>query len=124
MAKKDKFSEINTQRKVNVADKLQTEISIQGQQVTATKEEADARAAAGNTQGRKGCKEPRINMAFWTENFEFIKNASKRNGLTMTRYCNYVIEIFRKEHPEEQAKADDAKKNAEELEATRLSANH
>lgn len=116
MAKKADFSGINTQRRMNVADELQTEISMQGQQATASKEEAAARAATGRTQGRKGCKAVRINMAFWTENHNFITYGARACGMTMTEFCNAVIEKYRKEHPDVQAKADEAQQNAESLE--------
>ena len=115
MAKKADFSGINTQRRMNVADELQTEISIQGQQATASKEEAAARAATGRTQGRKGCKAVRINMAFWTENHAFLTYGARAYGSDMTKFCNTVIEMFRREHPEIQKKADMIKKNADSL---------
>ena len=115
MAKKADFTGINTQRRMNVADELQTEISMQGQQATASKEEAAARAATGRTQGRKGCKAVRINMAFWTENHDFLKYGARAYGMNMTEFCNVVIEKYRKEHPDVQKKADVIKKNADSL---------
>ena len=55
-----------------------------------TKEEAEQRKKAAQTQGAKGAKMDRINMAF-----------------SMTTFCNYVIEQSRKENAElfEQAQA-------------------
>lgn len=116
MAKKTDFSGINTQRRMNVAEVLQTEISTKGQQGKASKEESERRAAEGRTQGRKGCKAVRINMAFWTENYCFIEAGARAYGMTMTKFCNKVLESYRADHPEVQAKADEAKKNAESLE--------
>ena len=100
MAKKADFSGINTQRRMNVADELQTEISMQGQQATASKEEAAARAATGRTQGRKGAKAVRINMAFSPDNHEFIKVMASQTGRTMTETCNLIVQAFREAHPE------------------------
>ena len=113
MAKKTDFSEI---RKGRVTGALEAATGTRGQQGTASKEEAAARAAEGKTQGRKGCKAVRINMAFWTENHNFITYGARACGMTMTEFCNVVIEKYRKEHPDVQAKADEAQQNAESLE--------
>lgn len=77
-----------------------------GQQGTATPEEAAERAAQLKTQGRKGCKAVRINMAFTPDNHQFVKIMARISGQSMTEFTNYVIEQYRKEHPEifEQAK--------------------
>lgn len=77
-----------------------------GQQDTAPQEEAAERAAQLRTQGRKGCKATRINMAFTPDNHEFVKIMSRITGKSMTEFTNYVIERYRTEHPEifEQAK--------------------
>ena len=45
-----------------------------------------------HTQGRKGKRLPRINMAFTLENYEFLRVHSRINGLTMTEYVNSLIE--------------------------------
>jgi len=81
--------------------------SRKGQQGTASPQEAQERAAQLKTQGRKGCKAIRINMAFTPENHEFIKVMATISGKTMTEFANLVIERYRTEHPEifEQAKA-------------------
>ena len=81
--------------------------SRKGQQGTASPQEAAERAAQLKTQGRKGCKAIRINMAFTPENHEFIKVMATISGKTMTEFANLVIERYRTEHPEifEQAKA-------------------
>ena len=44
------------------------------------------------TQGRKGEKLPRINMAFSPANHEFINIMSRLSGLTLTQYVNRVID--------------------------------
>lgn len=44
------------------------------------------------TQGRKGQKLPRINMAFTPENYEFLRCYPRRNDLSMTEYVNQLIE--------------------------------
>ena len=67
---------------------------------TAGKEEQAERAAAMQTQGRKGCKAKRINMAFTPGNYEFIKVMAKASGRTMTEFTNLVIAAYQREHPE------------------------
>lgn len=116
MAKKTDFSEI---RKGRVTGALEAATSTRGQQGTASKEEAAERAATGKTQGRKGCKAVRINMAFWTDNYNFIKYGARRAGMTMTEFCNYVIENFRDDNPDAERKANEAREEYESLTADR-----
>lgn len=46
----------------------------------------------GATQGRKGQKAPRINMAFSPANHEWIKKRSKQLGVSATVLVNTIIE--------------------------------
>ena len=92
MAKKD-FSAMNTGRAETaessaVMRKLEQGASNKGQQGEATQQEAAERAAALRTQGRKGCKATRINMAFTPDNHEFIKVMARITGKTMTEFAN------------------------------------
>ena len=104
MASKKDFAGMNTGR---VYGAIEQATSNKGQQGTASPQEAAERAANLKTQGRKGCKATRINMAFTPENHEFIKVMARLTGKTMTEFTNLVIERYRTEHPElyEQAKA-------------------
>ena len=105
MASKKDFTKINTGSRVFSA--IEQATTTKGQQGTASPEELAARRAALQTQGRKGCKAIRINMAFTPENHEFIRVMAKATGHTMTEFTNLVIEAYRREHPEimEQAAA-------------------
>lgn len=47
------------------------------------------------TQGRKGQKLPRINMAFSNDNLEYLQIISRIEGVSMTRYVNILIEADR-----------------------------
>ena len=96
MAKKD-FGAINTGRVYNAIEKS---TSRRGQQATVSPQEAAERASQLKTQGRKGCKAVRINMAFTPENHDYIKVMAKVTGKTMTELTNIVIEKYRTEHPE------------------------
>lgn len=46
----------------------------------------------GATQGKKGHKAPRINMAFSPENHEWIKTRSRQIGISATEFVNTIIE--------------------------------
>lgn len=97
MASKKDFGGINTDR---VYGAIETATSKRGQQGTASPKEAAERAAELKTQGRKGCKAIRINMAFTPENHRFIKIMAKASGRTMTEFTNLVIAAYQREHPE------------------------
>ena len=96
MAKKD-FAGMNTSR---VYGAIEQATSRKGQQGTASPQEQAERREELRTQGRKGCKATRINMAFTPANHEFIKVMAKATGKTMTEFTNVVIEAYRNEHPE------------------------
>ncbi len=97
MATKKDFTGINTGRVYNAIEQA---TSRRGQQGTASPQEAAERAAELKTQGRKGCKATRINMAFTPDNHDFIKIMARVTGKTMTEFTNLVIERYRGEHPE------------------------
>jgi len=44
------------------------------------------------TQGRRGLKMPRMNMAFTPSNMEYLKTMAGVHGMTVTRFMNHVIE--------------------------------
>ena len=102
MASKKDFAGVNTGR---VYGAIEQATSRKGQQGTASPQEAAERAAQLKTQGRKGCKAIRINMAFTPENHEFIRVMARASGKTMTEFANLVIAAYQREHPEILAKA-------------------
>lgn len=104
MASKKDFAGINTGR---VYSTIEQATSNKGQQGEASPQEKAERASGLRTQGRKGCKAIRINMAFTPENHEFIKIMARISGKTMTEFANLAIERYRTEHPDlyEQARA-------------------
>ena len=99
MAKGKDFTNINTGRANKVYSNIETATSKRGQQGKASPQEAHDRANKLKTQGRKGCKAIRINMAFTPDNHQFIKVMAKISGQTMTEFTNLVIERYREEHP-------------------------
>lgn len=104
-AKKD-FSSINVPSARTVYSAIEQGTHTKGQQTTASPQEQAERMEALQTQGRKGVKAIRINMAFTPSNHQFIKTMAKATGRSMTEFTNDVISAYRNEHPEfmEQAK--------------------
>lgn len=99
-AKKKDFSAIDTGINTGRVHKtIEQATSSKGQQGTAGPQEQAERAAELRTQGRKGCKAIRINMAFTPDNHTFIRVLSKATGRTMTQLTNDVITAYRNEHP-------------------------
>jgi len=100
--KKQDFSGINTGK---VYRNIEIATGTKGQQGEASPQEQAERKAGLKTQGRKGCKALRINMAFTPDNHEFIAVMAKASGRSMTEFTNLVIEAYRREHPEILAQA-------------------
>lgn len=55
-------------------------------------ERAAEMAAQGKTQGRKGCKAHRINMAFDPEIYDYIRTMARVRGESITVFSNRVFE--------------------------------
>ena len=79
---------------------LETATAQTGQQGEATPQEIADRRESLQTQGRKGAKAIRINMAFTPANHEFIRIMANASGKSMTQFTNLVIAAYRREHPE------------------------
>ena len=103
MASKKDFSGLNTGSRVYSS--IEQATSTKGQQGTASPEEVEERKESLKTQGRKGAKAIRINMAFTPSNHEFIRVMSKASGKTMTEFTNLVIAAYQREHPDIMQKA-------------------
>lgn len=91
------FKEMNTS---DVYHNLDVGNNRRGQQPPLSEGEKDARLAAMQTQGRKGCHSPRINLALTPENHEFIRVMAKATGKTMTQFINAIIAAYKREHPD------------------------
>lgn len=96
MAKKD-FSTANTGRVYGAITEATAETTAQQaqdvqhpRQVYSTQKAQEMREA-GTTQGRKGCKAVRINMAFAPDIHEYIKTMARVRGESVTDFTNYVF---------------------------------
>ena len=49
----------------------------------------------GTTQGKKGQRAKRINMAFSDANHEYITKESRRQGMSATAFVNMIIDEYR-----------------------------
>ena len=52
----------------------------------------EATPEVAQTQGRKGAKLPRINMAFTPQNLEYLRIMAGLRGQSVTRYVNALVE--------------------------------
>lgn len=97
MASKKDFTAANTNRVYGIIEEATAEQEEhQAQEVKQTRkvynaEQVQEMRQAGTTQGRKGCKAIRINMAFTPEIHEYIKVMARVRGETITDFTNYVF---------------------------------
>ena len=52
----------------------------------------EATREVSQTQGRKGAKLPRINMAFTPQNLEYLRIMAGLRGQSVTKYVNVLVE--------------------------------
>lgn len=106
MARKD-FDKMETGRAMNRTAKTglynttEKAASKTGQQGKAGEVEQQERAERLATQGRKGCKATRINMAFTPANYDYIRVMARVSGKTMTEFTNFMLDKYREEHQEQ-----------------------
>lgn len=98
MAKKRNFDEINTsnvfesQIKAAVSETVKKPIPRQKRSEMPTEEIVKEAREQGRTQGRKGCKAHRFNMAFSPKAYDFITCMARVRGETITSFVNHLIE--------------------------------
>lgn len=115
MAKKKDFTNVNTNPVYNtIADATaplpgQIEITSSGDTVETvteprkprkgyTQAEKDLFAETLQTAGRKGCKLPRINLAFSPAVYDYVKTMARAQGITLTEFCNKIMQQHMEEH--------------------------
>ena len=97
MAKK-KFDELNTsnvfeeQIEAAAAETIPEPIPRQKKGDLPTIEIQEKAREQGRTQGRKGCKAHRFNMAFSPKAYDFITTMARVRGETVTSFVNHLIE--------------------------------
>lgn len=78
----------------NVAQEVQEvqETNSNTQQVQYVQE---VKKEIGSTQGKKGMKLKRINMAFSDDNHDYITRKSRQMGISATAFVNLIIEQYK-----------------------------
>ncbi len=115
MASKKDFSQVNTGRAYNQMQEAiatpaeqepQQAQEVQNPRTPYTPDKVQEMRQAGTTQGRKGCKAIRINMAFAPDLHEYIKVMARVRGESVTDFTNYVFRQSMEQNAElyEQAK--------------------
>lgn len=97
MAKKD-FSNVNTGSVYDAISEA-TAQDPQKERKTYTEQEAQELREAGKTQGRKGVKATRINMAFSPTVHDYIRTMARVRGESVTEFTEAVF----KQHMEANA---------------------
>ena len=95
----------SSQPAAEVAPQPEQVQKAEGSRKTYTEEERQAFMASLRTGGRKGCRLPRINMAFTPELYDYIRTMSKVSGLTLTVFLNTVLKQYMDEHREQYDRA-------------------
>jgi hypothetical protein len=114
MAKKD-FTQVNTGRVYDaIAEVTQEAQEVQDTQQkrqkrkelkTYTEDETQEILETMQTSGRKGCKLPRVNMAFSPANYEYINIMARVRGEGMTAFVNHIVDEHRAAHQDIYEKA-------------------
>lgn len=96
MASKKDFTAVNTGRVYNAietatADPAPAPIARRSRAEAPTAQEIRLAREQGKTQGRKGVKAIRINMAFTPEVHDYIKTMARVRGESVTEFTNYVF---------------------------------
>lgn len=74
---------------------------------TYNKQEAAGFTEEGKTAGRKGLKQPRINLAFRPSIYEYIKTMARAAGMSYTDFINMVLQQHMDEHADAYKQAID-----------------
>ena len=101
MAAKKDYSKLNTGRVYEAIAEATAEPEAQEVQPAQeepqaarkvyTEAERQAYLQTGKTQGRPGIKAARINLAFYPDQYEYIKTMAAVRGQSITEFVNHII---------------------------------
>lgn len=74
-----------------IQDKAQQNAQQDTQEVACNDEQVKSERRTVRTQGRKGKKKPRINMAFEPDIYEYIQKRAVKEDKSLTQYVNDVL---------------------------------
>ena len=102
MAKTKNKKEFSDIKLVLEYDPLRRDMSLatsnQRKQSEATPEEKAVRIEERRTQGRTGCKAPRINVSFSQSIYDYVRIMSRVEGKTMCAFINDTLAEYKEEH--------------------------
>lgn len=116
MAKKD-FSTVNTNPVYSTIAEATAPAEAPGvteprkERKTYTQAKKDEYQATLRTAGRKGCKLPRINLAFAPDLYDYVRTMARARGETITDFCNHVLRQSMEENQEVYEKAIEFRKS-------------
>lgn len=90
---KQKVSDVQKVCEVQEVQDIQEEKSVE--EVKKVQQVQDVHEKMPATQGKKGAKAKRLNLAYSDANYEYISKESRRRGLTMTQFLNDIIATYR-----------------------------
>lgn len=79
----------------DIKGELETQEVQKVHEVHEVKETQETLKEIGTTQGKKGQKLKRINMAFSDVNHEYVTKESRRRGISSTAFVNQIIDEYR-----------------------------
>lgn len=90
---KQEVSDVRKVHEVQEVQDIQEEKSVE--EVKKVQQVQDVHEEMPATQGKKGAKAKRLNLAYSDANYEYISKESRRRGLTMTQFLNDIIATYR-----------------------------
>lgn len=90
---KKEVSDVRKVHEVQEVQDIQEEKSVE--EVKKVQQVQDVHEEMPATQGKKGAKAKRLNLAYSDANYEYISKESRRRGLTMTQFLNDIIATYR-----------------------------
>lgn len=92
MSNKKNFKTVNPAMQFINTQEAGSKQQEQEPQETQEAQDAPKPLLAHTTQGKKGQRLPRINMAFSTANLDYLQVISRIEGVSITEYVNRLIE--------------------------------
>lgn len=89
---------VGDEEEVQVPNTINNNNTHQVQDVQQVHEVQEIKKEIGTTQGKKGQKLKRINMAFSDVNHEYVTKESRRRGISATAFVNLIIDDYRQAH--------------------------
>ena len=115
-ASKKDFTSINTNRvystiETATGEPTEPQLARRPRSQAPTQEEVDMARDLGKTQGRKGCKAIRINMAFAPDVHDYVTTMARAAGMSITEFTNVVFRQHMENNMDQYEKAKEFRIN-------------